>query len=144
MTSNHVSGLVFRISCLKNLPRSSISLFNKYITFFTCVCTVIDNRWRHRTKQNVRHETSRGVTVVLYTLWRLLWSITCTRTEKCRLFVLYNKNLNGLLKDVWGIKKRKTSTLRDPTWIWRHLCIYIIYYMLYVICYMLYVICYIL
>ena len=48
--------------------------------------------------KKVQHETkSSGVTVVLYTLWRLL----------CYLFVLYNKNSNGLLKDFWGMKKEK-------------------------------------
>ena len=30
-----------------------------------------------------------------------------THTEKCNLFVLYNKNSNGLLKDFWGMKKEK-------------------------------------
>ena len=29
-----------------------------------------------------------------------------THTEKCYLFVLYNKNSNGLLKDFGGIKKK--------------------------------------
>ena len=30
-----------------------------------------------------------------------------THKEKCYLFVLYNKNSNGLLKDFWGMKKEK-------------------------------------
>ena len=34
-----------------------------------------------------------------------------TYTEKCYLFVLYNKNSNGLLKDFGGHEKRKTSLL---------------------------------
>ena len=42
-----------------------------------------------------------------------------TRTEKYNLFVLYNKNSNGLLKDL-GYEKRKTNPLM---WIWRHLCV---------------------
>ena len=75
--------------------------------------------------KKVRHETkSSGVTVVLYTLWRLLWSITVHTHGKCNLFVSYNRNSNGLLKDFAGMKKRKTSPLTcDLTWIWRHLCV---------------------
>ena len=43
-----------------------------------------------------------------------------THTEKCYLFVLYNRNWNGLLKD----EKRKLQVCwRDLTWIWRHLCV---------------------
>ena len=36
-----------------------------------------------------------------------------TRTEKCNLFVLYNKNPNGLLKilpDVWDMEKDKNKS----------------------------------
>ena len=45
-----------------------------------------------------------------------------THMEKCNLFVLYNKNSNGLLKDLGGMKKEKQVCWRDLTWIWRHLC----------------------
>ena len=71
--------------------------------------------------KKVRHETkSSGVTVVLYTLWHLLWSITVhTHTN---LFALYNKNLNDLLKNLGGMKKEKQVCWRDLAWIWRHLC----------------------
>ena len=31
--------------------------------------------------------------------------------EKINLFVLYNKNSNGLLKDFWGMKNKRTSLL---------------------------------
>ena len=73
--------------------------------------------------KKVRHETkSSDVTVVLHTLWRFLWSIT-VHTGECYLFVLYNKNSNGLLKDLWGMKKEKQVCWRDLTWIWRHLCV---------------------
>ena len=57
---------------------------------------------------------SSGVTVVLYTLWRLLWSIA-VHTGKCNLFVLYNKNSNGLLKDFGGMKKEKQVCWRELT-----------------------------
>ena len=44
-----------------------------------------------------------------------------SRSEKCNLFVLYNKNLNGLLKDFGGMKKEKQKEKqvcgRDLTWI---------------------------
>ena len=46
-----------------------------------------------------------------------------THTEKCNLFVKYNKNSNDLLKDFWGMKKEKQVCWRDLTWIWRHLCV---------------------
>ena len=35
--------------------------------------------------------------------------------EKCYLFVLYNKNSNGLLKDFWDMKKEKQNCWRDLT-----------------------------
>ena len=38
-----------------------------------------------------------------------------TRTEKCNLFVLYNKNSNGLLKDFGGMKKEKNKSA-DVIW----------------------------
>ena len=84
------------------------------------MCTVIDHR-RHSVDKRVRHETKSSGVTVLYTLWRLLWSITVhAHTEKYSLFVLYNKNSSGLLKDFGEHEKRKTSLL---TWIWRHLCV---------------------
>ena len=46
-----------------------------------------------------------------------------TPTEKCSLFVLYNKNSNGLLKilrDVWGMEKGKD---KSADVVWRHLCV---------------------
>ena len=47
-----------------------------------------------------------------------------THTEKCYLFVLYNKNSNGLLKDFGGgMRKEKEVRWRDMAWIWRHLCV---------------------
>ena len=38
-----------------------------------------------------------------------------TYTEKCYLFVLYNKNSNGLLKDFGGMKKEKNKSA-DVIW----------------------------
>ena len=38
-----------------------------------------------------------------------------THTEKCNLFVLYNKNSNGLLKDFWGMKKEEKKSA-DVIW----------------------------
>ena len=51
-----------------------------------------------------------------------LLQYTCT--EKCNLFVLYNKNSNGLLKDLGGMKKEKQVCWRDLTWIWCLLCVF--------------------
>ena len=74
---------------------------------------------RVKNKQ-VRQETkSSGVTVassVIYYSTHVTSSVQrnvfCdllqyTRTGKCNLFVLYNKDSNGLLKDFWGMKKEK-------------------------------------
>ena len=68
---------------------------------FPCVCTVIDHRGRHSVNiKNKKCDT------------RLLFFTRCdvfgdllqyTRTEKCNLFILNNKNLIGLLKDLWGM-----------------------------------------
>ena len=70
--------------------------------FPVCVyCNISQMTSQHVKNKKVRHETkSSGVTVVLYTLWRLVWSITVHTHGKCNLFVLYNKNSNGLLKDL--------------------------------------------
>ena len=46
-----------------------------------------------------------------------------TDTDKCYLFVLYNKNANGLLEDFLVMKKEKQVCWRDMAWIWRHLCV---------------------
>ena len=43
-----------------------------------------------------------------------------THMEKYNVFVLYNKNSNGLLKDFGGMKKGKQVCWRDLTWIWPH------------------------
>ena len=70
---------------------------------------------------------NKNVTVVLYTLWRLLWSITVhthARTEKCNLFVSDNKNPNGLLEDFRGMKKEKQVCWCYLTWFWCHLCVF--------------------
>ena len=65
------------------------------------------------TEQNVQTKSSSGLTVVLYTLWRLYDQLQNTRTGKCNLFVLYNRNLNGLLKDLGDMEKEKQVRWRD-------------------------------
>ena len=62
--------------------------------------------------------------LLFFTHCDVFWDILqYTRMGKCNLFVLYNKNSNGLLKDFWGMKKEKQIYWRDLTWIWRHLCV---------------------
>ena len=76
---------------------------------FTCVCTVIYRRWCHSVykEQKVCHKTKlSGVTVVLYMLWRLLWSITVQKNV-IYLFYIYNKNSNGLWKGFRNLGARK-------------------------------------
>ena len=67
--------------------------------------------------KKVRDETklSGMTTVVLYTLWSLLWSIRCsTHTRKNVIFFLDLKNSNGLLKDLGGMKKEKQVSFVCP------------------------------
>ena len=65
--------------CNDTVRWTMIYLTNTPVDYiFTCVCTVIDHRWCHVAckEQKVWDETkSSGVTVVLYMLWRLRWSI---------------------------------------------------------------------
>ena len=52
-----------------------------------------------------KYETkSSGVTVVFL---HAVHTVQYTSTGKCNLFVLYNKNSNGLLKDLGGMEKEK-------------------------------------
>ena len=93
--------------------------------FSACVRTVIDHRWRHSVQIRKKYETGRSRVVWLLFFTRC--DVICdllqyTHTEKCYLFVLYNKNSNVLLKDFGGMKKEKQVCWRDLTWIWRHLC----------------------
>ena len=93
-----------------NLKFANFFKSNQQIDYnFPCVCTVIYHRWRHsvwRTKS-----TTRDVKVA----WMLFFThcdVFCdilqyTHTQKCYLFVSYNKNSNGLLKDFAGMKKEK-------------------------------------
>ena len=78
----------------------------------------------HRVKnKKVRHETkSSGVTVVFYTLRRLLWSITVYTRENVYLFYTLKIHIVWL-KDFGGMKKEKQTRWRDLSWIWRHLCV---------------------
>ena len=101
---------------LQGLPAGILNYF--YLThrlhFSVCVYCITDDATACK-EQKVRDETkSSGVTVVLYTLWRLLWSITVhTHARKNNLFVLYNKNSNGLSKVLGGMKKEKQGRWRD-------------------------------
>ena len=82
------------------------------------MCTVIDHRWRHsqqRTKTWLLFFTRCDVFCDL---------LQYTRTEICNLFVLDNKNSNGLLKDFRGMKREKQVCGCYLTWIWRHLCVF--------------------
>ena len=52
----------------------------------------------------------------------MIYYSTHTHTEKYYLFVSYNKNSDGLLKDFRGMKKEDQVCWRDLTWISRYLC----------------------
>ena len=101
---------------------STVLYLTNRLYFSVCLYCKSQMTSQHVKNKKVRHETkSSGVTVVLYTLWHLLWSITVhTHTN---LFALYNKNLNDLLKNLGGMKKEKQVCWRDLAWIWRHLCV---------------------
>ena len=74
---------------------------------------------------------SSGVTVVLYTLWRLWWSIRIhTHTRKNVIYLFYTTKIqmvywrhlyDGLFG---GMEKEKQVCWRHLTWIWRHLCVF--------------------
>ena len=55
--------------------------------------------WRHRDCCSLHAVTS---SVIYY---------STKHTDKRNLFVLYNKNSNGLLKDIWGMHEKRKTTL---------------------------------
>ena len=78
---------------------------------------------RMTSQYNSRRSRVALVTVVLYTLWRLLFFksdySTHTCTGKCYLFVLYNKNSNGfltILPRVWGMWEKDKNSWRYLKW----------------------------
>ena len=76
-----------------------------------------------RVKNNEgRHES--GVTVVLYKLWRLLWSITYTHKRENVIYLFYTIKMQIVYWRIFGgIKKEKQVRWCDLTWIWPHLCV---------------------
>ena len=97
-----------------------------------CVYYNISQMTSQRVKnKKVQHETKPSAPLGFVSR-RLLFFTRCdvfcdllqyTHTGKCNLFVLYNKNSNGLLKDFWGMRKEKQASWCGLTWIWRHLCV---------------------
>ena len=74
--------------------------------FPVCVCTVIDHRWRYSLERTKKYDTRQSRVAALLFITRCdVFSdlLQYTHMEKCNLFVLYNKNSNGLLKDFGGI-----------------------------------------
>ena len=65
--------------------------------------------------KKVRHETKSSGVTVLYTLWRLLWSITVHTHGIC---VFYTIEVQIVY---WRIFGEIQVCWRDLTWIWRHL-----------------------
>ena len=68
--------------------------------------------------KKVRHETkSSGMTVVLYTLWRLLWSIT-VHTRKNVIYLFYTIKIQMVYWRILGAWKKKSKSndviLRRP------------------------------
>ena len=99
---------------IRNVWNLHLYLTNK-LNFPYCMCNVIDHRWRH--KEQKKYDTGRSRVAWLLFFTRFcdvtfsvsdLLQYTCT--EKCNLFVLYNKNSKGLLKDFWGMKKKNKFT----------------------------------
>ena len=77
-------------------------------------------------EQKVRDETkSSGVTVVLYALWLLLWSITVQNTRTNVIYLFYTIQIQMVYWRIFGacMKKEKQLCWHDLTWIWRHLCV---------------------
>ena len=92
-------------------------LCDTIIVIFRVTCTVIVHRWRHTTQR------VKNIKYIL--LFFTCCDVFCDLLQyTCNLFVLYNKNSNGLLKDLAGMIKEKKVCWRDLTyWIWRHLCV---------------------
>ena len=69
----------------------------------------------------MRLAQSSGVTVVLYTLWRLLWSITVTHahTEKCNLLLFYTIKIQMDNWRIFGAWKNKKKQVTSAEVIWR-------------------------
>ena len=116
------SGLVLcmEVSVIRKCPLVEVPLLCLTNRLHFSVCVYCNrSQMTSAGKEQKKYKTkSSGVTVVLYTLRRLLWSIA-VHTEKCNLFVSYNKNSNGILKYFAGMKKKILLT-----WFWRHMCVY--------------------
>ena len=76
------------------------------LLFFTR-CDVFCDLLRHETK-------SSGVTVVLYTLWRLLWSIT-VHTRKNVIYLFYTIKIQMVYWRIFGAWKKKNKSA-DVIW----------------------------
>ena len=65
-------------------------------------------------EQKVRDETKSSGVTACCSLRAVTSSVIYYSTkhmDKRNLFVLYNKNSNGLLKDIWGMHEKRKTTL---------------------------------
>ena len=74
------------------------------------VCYTDDHIMSKKRKSTTRDEVEWRDCCSLHAVTRLLWSFTVHTNGKCYLFVLYNKNWNGLSKDL-GARKKKSGPL---------------------------------
>ena len=87
------------------------------------MCTVIYHRRHHSDCKEQKCMTQdEDSWVVWHCSLHAVTSYVIYYITHTRIFVLYNKNSNGLLKDLWGMKKEKHVHWRDLMWIWCHLC----------------------
>ena len=78
------------------------------------VCYTDDHIMSKKRKSTTRDEVEWRDCCSLHAVTRLLWSFTVHTNGKCYLFVLYNKNWNGLSKDLGARKKKNESA--DAIW----------------------------
>ena len=76
---------------------------------------ITDDPQRVKNKKVRRETKSRGVTVVLYTLWRLLWSITVHTHGKNVIYLFYTIQIQMVYWRIWGAWKKKNKSA-DVIW----------------------------
>ena len=98
-----------------------INLTNKLHISVRVYCNRSQTTLERVKNKKVRHKTkSSGATVILYTLWRLLWSITVhthARTERCNLFVLQKNKSEQVFDCADGLKKALRNYGYNHLWV---------------------------
>ena len=86
--------------------------------------------WQHVKNKKVQHEMkTSGMTVVLYTLWHLLWSITVhTYGKILSICFIYTIKIQIVYWRIWGMKKGKQTVKNQWNAHRSHVIVYIYIY----------------